>query len=697
MESFSGESRHLIDRLRALGIGEIIELPQIAVMGDTSSGKSSVLSAISGITFPSSDLLTTRCPTQLILSNAPSLSGTVRLVRFQRPDESQSPKTITSLEEVTESIESLTQQLVDEGQVISDDAIEITMQGPKFPNLTLLDLPGLVRTVRDDEDPAMIGRVRTLVQRYLTQSRTIILAVVPANVDMHNTEIMQAAEEADPLGTRTISIITKPDLIDDGAEAAVRDLLLNITKRRRLGYHMVKCRGQRALANGVSIDEGRAAEKTYFATHPVWSAVDPSLVGSDRLAHKLSLLLVEAIAAAMPAVFAEIDAQTKTCKAGLLALGHPMNTPAARRLCYMEHVRTVADRIEDALIGNYVGDFFYDGSVDNRLRAQLRELDTKFQESIAALSEVASKTIDRSSQAPAIGDFVEVDATNTNTWKLEKVTNVSFPQICSSITDEWTTNWRHLPELDLADLKALMLQSRGDELSLFLSYPTFANVIRQRYVSKWRSPVMAFHRGYKSLLHDFVGRAIASTGATYLVQSHLTRVASDVIELVADEALDELNRVLETENRPYTLSHELYDAFMQLRMQPLLDGLKALGGVEDNVSMGAVLALLKAHSGMMHGTNDDQQVRELHMAIMAYIRVASMRFTDAVPILLQSRFLKPFIETFRERLVTSEGTDDLLQRILVDSVADVFTREKLSEKLFALEKAKAEIGLPTAI
>jgi GTPase SAR1 family protein len=44
---------------------------QIAVMGDQSSGKSSVLEAISGVPFPRGAGLVTRCATQLILKKTP--------------------------------------------------------------------------------------------------------------------------------------------------------------------------------------------------------------------------------------------------------------------------------------------------------------------------------------------------------------------------------------------------------------------------------------------------------------------------------------------------------------------------------------------------------------------------------------------------------------------------------------------------
>lgn len=155
----------------------------MTVMGDTSSGKSSVLSALSGIEFPSSEKLTTRCPTQLILSDAETFSGTIRLRRYEPKENEVLPIIkLKDMKDIAKNIEMLTQMLVDEGQTISDDSIVIKVKGPDLPNLTLTDLPGLIRTVGDGESEGMIGRVRALVDRYLKQRRTIILAVVPANV-----------------------------------------------------------------------------------------------------------------------------------------------------------------------------------------------------------------------------------------------------------------------------------------------------------------------------------------------------------------------------------------------------------------------------------------------------------------------------------------------------------------------------------
>ncbi|KAH7468592.1 Interferon-induced GTP-binding protein Mx1 [Phytophthora ramorum] len=168
-------------------------------MGDTSSGKSSLLSALSGVSFPSSDQLTTRCPTQLVLSRADTFRGSVRLVRFQ-------------------SVSTGGDNSSDDGEEkeTCSDWKMCPTPSPDSPrsSWTKANLPGLVRTVGDHEDQSIIPRVRQMVDRYMQQERTVIIAVVPANVDMHNTEILQAAQEADPNGTRTIAVVTKVDLVD---------------------------------------------------------------------------------------------------------------------------------------------------------------------------------------------------------------------------------------------------------------------------------------------------------------------------------------------------------------------------------------------------------------------------------------------------------------------------------------------------
>ena len=92
-----------------------------------------------------------------------------------------------------------------------------------------------VRTVTEGQNPQVIVEVNNLIEAYLAQSRTIILAVVPSNVDVATVDILERAQNVDPTGERTIGVLTKPDLIDRGSEAEVVQVLTNVRKPLKLG------------------------------------------------------------------------------------------------------------------------------------------------------------------------------------------------------------------------------------------------------------------------------------------------------------------------------------------------------------------------------------------------------------------------------------------------------------------------------
>jgi hypothetical protein len=78
-----------IDTLRSQGISHYVSLPQIIVCGDQSSGKSSVLEAISGVSFPVKSNLCTRFPTELVLRKNSQVGVRVSIVPHQSRSEAE--------------------------------------------------------------------------------------------------------------------------------------------------------------------------------------------------------------------------------------------------------------------------------------------------------------------------------------------------------------------------------------------------------------------------------------------------------------------------------------------------------------------------------------------------------------------------------------------------------------------------------
>ena len=248
-ESLQGYERYrqFIDSLTEHNVDEYVDLPMIAVMGDTSSGKSSLLSNISLVELPSNDNLTTRCPIMLRMHHATSRSACVKITWKDKPAGKNVEFTEVRIEEedwdsITSAIADAQQHIIDKsGKEVARDIVCVDMKGPHCENLTLIDLPGIVRTTGKEESQTLADDIQGLMNDYLSNPRCVILAVMPCNVDFHNSQILAEAKKVDPDTKRTIPVLTKPDLIDDGAQASVKKLLLGMqTDSFEMGFHMVK-------------------------------------------------------------------------------------------------------------------------------------------------------------------------------------------------------------------------------------------------------------------------------------------------------------------------------------------------------------------------------------------------------------------------------------------------------------------------
>ena len=132
---------------------------------------------------------------------------------------------------------------------------------------------------------------------YIDQPNALILALSPANVDLANSDSLKLAKEVDPDGERTIGVLTKIDLMDEGTNAL--ELLNGSVYPLKLGYYGVKCRSQKNINENMSIGDAIAAEKQYFEGHPVYRDFAANM-GIPFLSKSLNTILVHHIKRSIP-------------------------------------------------------------------------------------------------------------------------------------------------------------------------------------------------------------------------------------------------------------------------------------------------------------------------------------------------------------------------------------------------------------
>nr|XP_006205022.1 interferon-induced GTP-binding protein Mx1 [Vicugna pacos] len=286
----------LIDSLRALGVEQDLALPAIAVIGDQSSGKSSVLEALSGVALPRGSGIVTRCPLVLKLKKLVNEDGWRGKVSF-RDYEAE----ISDPLQVEKEVNQAQIAIAGEGVGISHELISLEVSSPNVPDLTLIDLPGITRVAVGNQPHDIEYQIKSLIRKYIQRQETINLVVVPCNVDIATTEALSMAQEVDPDGDRTIGILTKPDLVDKGTEDKVVDVVRNLVFHLKKGYMVVKCRGQQDIQARLSLAKALQREQAFFEDHTHFrDLLEEGRATVPRLAEKLTAELITHICKSLP-------------------------------------------------------------------------------------------------------------------------------------------------------------------------------------------------------------------------------------------------------------------------------------------------------------------------------------------------------------------------------------------------------------
>ncbi|XP_036378899.1 dynamin-2 isoform X3 [Megalops cyprinoides] len=288
----------LQDAFSSIGQSCNLDLPQIAVVGGQSAGKSSVLENFVGRDFlPRGSGIVTRRPLILQLVNSKAEYAEFLHCKGRK---------FVDFEEVRAEIEAETDRITGSNKGISPIPINLRVYSPHVLNLTLIDLPGMTKVAVGDQPPDIEHQIRDMLLQFITKESCLILAVTPANTDLANSDALKIAKEVDPQGLRTIGVITKLDLMDEGTDA--REILENKLLPLRRGYIGVVNRSQKDIDGKKDIRVALAAERKFFLSHPGYRHMAERM-GTPHLQKTLNQQLTNHIRDTLPGLRSKLQSQ----------------------------------------------------------------------------------------------------------------------------------------------------------------------------------------------------------------------------------------------------------------------------------------------------------------------------------------------------------------------------------------------------
>uniref|UniRef100_A0A8C6LBW0 Dynamin-1-like protein n=1 Tax=Nothobranchius furzeri TaxID=105023 RepID=A0A8C6LBW0_NOTFU len=312
---------------------DIIQLPQIVVVGSQSSGKSSVLESLVGRDFlPRGSGIVTRRPLVLQLINVSPLKERLKVENGVKAEEWGTfihckSQIFTDFQEICQEIVAETERSLGDNKGISPEPIYLKIFSPNVLNLTLVDLPGITKVPVGDQPEDIETQVQEMILSFISNPNSLILAVSPANSDLATSDALKLAREVDPDGRRTLLVVSKLDLMDAGTDAL--EVLLGRVIPVRLGIIGVVNRSQHDINTQKSLEDSMKDEQTFLQRHYPSLA---SRAGSRYLAKTLSKLLMHHIRDCLPELKTRVTVLSAQYQARLNGYGQPVEDHSATLL-----------------------------------------------------------------------------------------------------------------------------------------------------------------------------------------------------------------------------------------------------------------------------------------------------------------------------------------------------------------------------
>ncbi|GLJ12232.1 hypothetical protein SUGI_0186980 [Cryptomeria japonica] len=325
-----------VDKLRNLDImKEGIQLPSIVVVGDQSSGKSSVLESLAGIKLPRGMGICTRVPLIMRLQSCSDKSEAQISIEFNAKKETIKEWDISS------EIDAATQKIIGDGKGISYIPITLHITKVGAPDLTMVDLSGITRVPIAGQPEDIYEQITDIIMHYVIPKESIVLNVLAANVDFPTCESIRMSQKVDPKGEWTLVVVTKSNKAPEGLLEKVTVDAVNIG----LGYVCIR--------NGIDDEskaEARRKEQQLFSSHPLLGKIDKEMVGIPVLAQKLMRIQATTINTTLPQIYNKIDDMLGKCQSELSCFPRHLCNPREADVGFVKLLNKIKESLKKIII-----------------------------------------------------------------------------------------------------------------------------------------------------------------------------------------------------------------------------------------------------------------------------------------------------------------------------------------------------------
>ena len=496
--------------------------------------------------------------------------------------------------------------------------------------------------------------------------------------------------------------MTKPDLVDDGAEHQVIDLVMGKRNKLKLGYCIVRNRSQKEL--DTDSETSTRKERNFFSADP-WSSLPKDRVGVDALKSRLQGLLSEIVQREFPKIKRQIEQRLILCKKNLYAMGADRETSEQQRH-YLEGIAAGFERItNDALNTNYCRHDIFGKDHNLRLPTLVVDRSDRFAEDIKTKghsvefkedTEEIAITDDKDARSTPPSPEHEYDDDDDYGYKVGLDPKSSeYPELLDILHLDLHISLIKRYDI-LSWIETEYRKARG--YSLEVMDPNILPMLWQKQSSNWQGITLSFMNDIIVYVHDFIGRLLHHVCPDSKVRSGLLAFIMDDLLAKYGAAIKHVEFILRVERHGtlLTKNHYFGDTLSKMRNDRFVKAMKKLEFLAKPASSKSILDTVYAVpvSGMtsaLSQSNLEHAVDDIHTVLNAYYKVTMKCFIDTVVKQGADYYLLTSDESplkILTPLFISSMTPEQLDEIAGEDLVTKRERQELKEEIQALEQGK---------